>query len=155
MNNTNNDKNTYPAPKIILYYVLFGGFIGGFLSVPAMVFINIDQHDMSVDHLTIQYIVENILPWFGILPMVGILWGLIPALITSIFIVRGRIYITNFKAYLDIFLLGCSVTFCCFAWIWAMGGGWQSALFLAQLVISGGLSSVIVGHFVIPKQKSL
>ncbi len=132
--------------------MLFGGFIGGLLFSPIMLLMDIDDHNMSISHLNIQYIVENILPWFALFSMTGILWGLIPALITSTFLVRKRVYLTNFRAYLDLFLLGCSVTFCCFVWLWLIVQNWRATLSLLQLVLSGGLSSVIIGHFVIPRQ---
>ncbi len=100
MNNTNNDKSIYPSKKIVLCYMLFGGFIGGLLFSPIMFFADIEEHNMGISHLNIQHIVENILPWFAVFSITGIFWGLIPTLITSIFIVRGRIYLTNFRTYL-------------------------------------------------------
>ncbi len=109
----------------------------------------LDSND--TDQTTFTGFVENILPWFAVFSITGIFWGLIPTLITSIFIVRGRIYLTNFRAYLYLFLIGCSVTFCCFIWICLIVQNWRATLAFLQLVISGGLSSVIIGHFVIPK----
>ncbi len=57
MNNTTNSNDSYPSKKIILYYVLFGGFIGGLLFSPIMFFADIEEHNMGISHLNIQHIV--------------------------------------------------------------------------------------------------
>ena len=146
----------YPTGKVLTYYALFGGGIGGLIHLMGVMLFPMKET------ISWQYVGLNnfFLARLGAIAF-GTLFGFIPSIVTSIIIVLRKIVLSSVWQYFRLFVIGCFVTF--FIFVIAFHDinrlftsntlvTWLGILvFNGRLAIVGGLSSVIVGKLVLPK----
>ena len=147
----------YPTGKVLTYYALFGGGIGGLIHLIGVMLFPMKE--------TISWQQGGLNNFFlAMLAAIafGTLFGFIPSILTSIIIVLRKIVLSSVWQYFRLFVIGCFVTF--FIFVIAFHDinrlftsntlvTWLGILvFNGRLAIVGGLSSVIVGKLVLPKR---
>lgn len=147
---------TYPTGKVLTYYALFGGGIGGLIHLIGVMLFPMNE-TISWQHVGLNNFFLTMLATIAF----GTLFGFIPSIVTSIIIVLRKIVLSSVWQYFRLFLIGCFVTF--FIFVIAFHDinrlftsntlvTWLGILvFNGRLAIVGGLSSVIVGKLVLPK----
>ena len=149
----------YPTGKVLTYYALFGGGIGGLIHLIGVMLFPMNE---TISRHSWQHVGLNnfYLAMLGAIAF-GTLFGFIPSIVTSIIIVLRKIVLSSVWQYFRLFVIGCFVTF--FIFVIAFHDidrlftsntlvTWLGILvFNGRLAIVGGLSSVIVGKLVLPK----
>lgn len=125
--------------KVMTLYPLLGGFIGGLLLLPIVM-------------IFYQYPAEHGLFFIYISSLLGI----VPALLSAIVIDTLRITIKNHRDYHKVFIIGFICTFLsALIFMGAIIGGFfvnlKEIIGIVLMGLSGGISSVILAKFILPK----
>ena len=154
----------YPTTKIITYYALLGGMVGGLVfAVVLGIMLLIEQIQTQAFRTDLSAISDFVTGFGGIL-IASFIVGFLPALLTGIIISLKRICLITLRNYLQIAVIGFLVSLPILGIIVGIMGNWSNGLsgFHFNLILDnvltilgfsciGAVSSVIVGKFVLPK----
>lgn len=141
---------TYPTKKVILAYSLLGGAVGGILLGFYITFIAYPSYT-NLDETVINFL-------FGIFfyAFYGAFFGLIPAMMTGWFVANRKIYLDDKANFFKIFVIGFIVSgfftaVMTVVFLYKEIFNWIKYIFIFGSI--GGLSSLIVGTLILPKEK--
>ena len=99
----------YPTGKVLTYYALFGGGIGGLIHLIGVMLFPMNE---TISRHSWQHVGLNnfFLAMLGAIAF-GTLFGFIPSIVTSIIIVLRKIVLSSVWQYFRLFVIGCFVTF--------------------------------------------
>lgn len=139
---------SYPRGKVIGVYGLLGGVVGGLI---LFFYIAIG---ISID---IGIPLRDSLPFVKMAPtfiLVGFFGGLLPALLTGYIVSKFKIYFNSVAKVFPLFIIGFMSTFLFVVWFMIGDGSVNSSMTSDILFCcNGGVSAIITGWFVLPKQK--
>lgn len=141
-------ENTYPTIKIIAWFSILGGAVGGFF-VDLMMAIN----DYPIFHNFDKSFIDFL---FGIFfySFYGIFAELIPTFLTGLIIAKSQVYLSSNAQLGKIFMIGFFVTGILTA-IVTLPFLFKEIIHWVKYMICfgviGGLSSLIVGNLILPK----
>lgn len=158
------DIKSYPTKKVILTYSLLGGLVGGLIYSLAVGSVLLVEQVLHQSFKTDTTAFMDVLFGFAGILMVSFIVGFIPALLTGISIAIKKIRLIKKLAYLRLALIGFLATVPISTVLILLIAMWSNGLsrltpslitenILTILVVSsiGGLSSIIIGRFVLPK----
>lgn len=132
--------NAYPMLRVLLWYALSGGVIGGFVLLLGVVLYNIIIQDKFFP-LTLDSMLEAI-PLFAI-------FGLIPALLTGIYCAINKLKITFLISWLYLFFIG-GIFSAAYTLVFT-----QPYLKIPLVfILIGGISAVLVGVIALPQHRN-
>lgn len=142
--------DNYPTDKVVSTYALLGGAIGGILIGIFLMVIKFPRYT-GMDETF-----GDLLIGLFSFALYGAFFGLIPAMMTGWCVANRKIYLDDKANFFKIFVIGFIVS----GFFTAI----MTVVFLYQEILSwlkyififgsiGGLSSIIVGKFVLPKEK--
>lgn len=142
---------TYPTNKVILSYSLLGGAMGGVLLGFYITFIAYPNYT-NLDETILGFL-------FGIFfyAFFGAIVGFLPAITAGSFIAKREIYLHDKSSILKVFTIGFVVSgfltaIITLPFLFNEISDWLKYTFVFGSI--GGLSSLIVGSFVLPKEKN-
>lgn len=143
--------NKYPTLRVIILYAILGGFFGG-LMVSSIYIVMIFFMFTHQDNMLLG-VFSGLFFWL-IAGMMGIVFGFLPALITGIVVAYYQFYKGSQGIYLRLFGIGFVATCLEYAIYSMISGIDEDTIKLSfGLSVLGGLSSIITGHFILPKIK--
>ena len=153
----------YPTGKVILSYALLGGPLGGFILVGLFKIFDLISPNSIVHSIPFQIDSITLIRGFFSLVTLGIIVGMIPSLLTGCAITKLRFFRKNLSSYFHVFAIGFLITVLFVFLINLVLSDFKlfnnpnlgTVIVMANSMIlfgiTGGLSSVIVGQFVLPK----
>ncbi|WP_201589108.1 hypothetical protein [Psychrobacter fozii] len=145
-------ESSYPFNRVGWGYSLLGGSTGGLMVGVLFIF------DYQGIELLLIFIVSSI--------VLGAVFGLIPSIITGVWIVKNEMKIQGAENYCKLFLMGFLVSstyavsvvllnYYIFEWFLMDNFSLQLFSFTGGMGLLGGLSSMILGKLLLPKEKTL
>lgn len=152
------DVQTYPTKRVLLSYALLGGLVGGLLfCIGTGFYLGFEQLTEQTFRTDLRALKDLIV---GFLMIMVACWlvGLVPAFLTGLVLSETRTHWQIVKP----FMIGAIITFTLVFLVYTFGFSnplnqdmiLGNLTFSALLAVIGGLSSVIVGKFILPKAKN-
>ena len=138
----------YPKGKVIGTYGLLGGVVGGLiLFLYIAIGMSIDIGIPLRDSLLFVKIASAFI-------LAGFFGGLLPALLAGYIVSKFEIYFHSVAKVFPLFIIGFISTFLFVVWFMIGDGSVNSSMTSDILFCcNGGVSAIITGWFVLPKQK--
>lgn len=142
--------DNYPTGKVVSLYALLGGAFGGFLIGIFLMVIKFPRYT-GMDETF-----GGLLLGLFLFALYGAFLGLIPAITTGLFIANRKIYLDDKANFFKVFMIGFMVSGFLTAvmtlpFLYREIFSWLKYIFIFGSI--GGLSSLIVGTLILPKEK--
>lgn len=140
-----NDLQNYPTKKVILVFSLLGGAIGGTIFIIVKSFVILITHYIQTSSIEID--LKDIL----LAPIFGTILGFLPAFFTGLTITSLELTKSYLTHYLTVFLIGIITSAIVGMPLQVITAGGFSFEYFVIYVFTGGVSSLILAKFVLPK----
>lgn len=140
-----NDLQNYPTKKVILVFSLLGGAIGGTIFIIVKSFVILITHYIQTSSIEID--LKDIL----LAPIFGTILGFLPAFFTGLTITSLELTKSYLTHYLTVFLIGIITSAIVGMPLQVITAGGFSFEYFVIYVFTGGVSSLILSKFVLPK----
>lgn len=144
---------SYPKSMVTTCYALFGGAVGGLLAYACLTIY--DPKSIFDKGLEINLKILSYLLYLSVLT------GSFPAICTGLYLSFKKFVINNIASYFKVFIIGTIITaiYMLGYWLWLFLNDLSQAMLLEVIallmLLVSGLSTVIVGYFVLPKHKEI